>query len=127
MADYLSARGVEVEFVSGLPQVSGLVEGVLREEIHEQTRRAGRSLHRRPRNVAWDNAGILRLRATRTAAERVLEGVDAVVAPVGSTPVNALAHALRGRVPGLHVIGDANIPQTVEQATYQGARVGRLL
>ena len=34
------------------------------------------------------------------------------------------------RVPGhewLYVIGDANIPQTVEAATYQGARIGRLL
>jgi NADPH-dependent 2,4-dienoyl-CoA reductase/sulfur reductase-like enzyme len=131
VADYLSARGTEVEFVSALPQVSGLVEGMMREEVLEQL--AARPAGTRVRFAAaeeiagWDAAGVLRLRSTRTAEERILAGVDAVVAAVGSTPVNALAHALRGQVPELHVIGDANLPQTVEEATYQGARVGRLV
>jgi len=45
--------------------------------------------------------------------------VDALVGAVGSQSVNSLARQLRGLVSDLHIIGDANIPQTCEQATYQ--------
>jgi hypothetical protein len=61
----------------------------------------------------------------QTAEERTFDGVDALVAAIGSVSDNALAAALRPHVPELHVIGDANLPQGVEQATYQGALVGR--
>jgi hypothetical protein len=50
-----------------------------------------------------------------------------VVATVGSVPVSDLAEQLKGKVAELHVIGDANVPDTVEAATYQGGHVGRLL
>ena len=52
---------------------------------------------------------------------------DTLVATIGSTSERTLADALRGRVRECYVIGDANEPQTVEAATYQGARVGRAL
>jgi 2,4-dienoyl-CoA reductase (NADPH2) len=126
-ADYLSARGIGVELVSAPPQVGSLVEGMMREELLEQLAARGVRFVAGEELAGWEAAGVLRLRSTRTAEERLLEGIDAVVAAVGSTPVNDLGAALRGRVPELHVIGDANWPQTVEEATYQGARVGRLL
>jgi hypothetical protein len=77
--------------------------------------------------AGWDDAARLRLRDTQTAEERVLEAVDAVVGTVGSKSVAPLVPALRASVPELYVIGDANVPQTVQQATYQGGRIGRLL
>ena len=100
---------------------------VPKEELLEQLANRGVRFAAGEELAGWDDAGRLRLRATRTAAERLLTGIDAVIAAVGSTPVNALAGALRGRFPELHIIGDANWPQTVEEATYQGGRVGRLL
>jgi 2,4-dienoyl-CoA reductase-like NADH-dependent reductase (Old Yellow Enzyme family)/thioredoxin reductase len=126
-ADYLSSRGIQVDFVALHLTVSGSVEGMMREEM--LTRLAERGVTFTPgQTVAqWDRPRTLRVRSVVTSEERIIENVDAVVAAVGSTPVAGLAVALRGSVPALHVIGDANAPQTVEEATYQGARIGRLL
>jgi hypothetical protein len=95
------------------------------EEMLEHLRGRGVRFSAGEEIANWDRDGDLRLRATQTGEERVLEGIDAVVAAIGSAPVNGLARELRGRVPEVHVIGDANLPQTVEAATYQGARIGR--
>jgi pyruvate/2-oxoglutarate dehydrogenase complex dihydrolipoamide dehydrogenase (E3) component len=76
--------------------------------------------------VSWVDARRLVIRDVQTGAEQIVE-TDALIATVGSTSESALADGLRGCVPELFVIGDANQPQTVEAATYQGARVGRAL
>ena len=55
------------------------------------------------------------------------DDIDCIVGAVGSRAVNDLATPLRKAGLEVHVIGDANIPQTVQDATYQGARIGRLL
>ena len=65
-----------------------------------------------------------RLRSVQTPEDVLIEKVEAVAATVGST---AVAPLLRGKVPELYVTGDANAPQTVMRATYQGGRTGRLL
>ena len=126
-ADYLSSRGVEVEVVTPLPNLWPLVEGMMRDEIAEQLQKRGVRFAAGERLVGWEGSGRLLLRSVRTARERVVEGVDRVVGTIGSEAVDTLSAALRGHVPELHVIGDANLPQTVEDATYQGARIGRLL
>src|SRR5579871_4626365 len=126
-ADYLSSRGIALDFVSSLPHIGATVEGMMLEEMLAHLRERGVRFWPGEEVVQWDAPGQLRLRSVQTAAEHVLEGIDTVVATIGSTSVNGLALALRGQVPELHVIGDANTPQTVEQATYQGGRIGRLL
>ncbi len=125
--DYLSARGIEVEFVSAFAEASPAVEGMMRGEMHEQLKARGVRFKVGEDVEGWAGAGRLILRSILTAEERTLVGIDVVVGAVGSTAVASLGVALRGRVPELHVIGDANTPQTVEAATYQGARIGRLL
>ena len=78
--------------------------------------------------VEWPEAGgPVLLRSVQTGEEQELPAIDTIVGACGSRPVNDLAALLRGLVPEIHVVGDANTPQTCEQATYQGARVGRLL
>ncbi len=77
--------------------------------------------------AGWDTPGTLRFRALQTGGEHIIHGVGTVVATIGATAVNSLGRALRSQVDELHIIGDANAPQTVEHATYQGARIGRLL
>jgi pyruvate/2-oxoglutarate dehydrogenase complex dihydrolipoamide dehydrogenase (E3) component len=126
-ADYLSARGIRIDFVTSLLRVGPLVEGMMLEEMLDHLGQRGARFTAGEEIAGWDGPGVLRLRSVATAEERVLDGIDAVVAAAGSTPVTALAHALRGRVPELYIIGDASVPQTVEEATYQGARIGRLV
>lgn len=126
-ADYLSSRGVELDFVTPLPQVCGAVEGMMFEEMLDHLQRRGVRFLPGLDLVGWEDGSALRLRSVDTAEEQVLEGVDTVIGTIGSTPVNGLSYALRDIVPELYVIGDANVPQTVEAATYQGARIGRLV
>jgi NADPH-dependent 2,4-dienoyl-CoA reductase/sulfur reductase-like enzyme len=127
VADYLSSRGVEVEFVTPLLQVSPAVEGMMLEEMLEHFRARGVRFWPGQEVAEWAGSGPVLLRNVQTGEEQALPDVDTLVGAVGSRPVNALARLLRGHVPELHVIGDANGPQTCEQATYQGARIGRLL
>lgn len=125
-ADYLSARGAQVEFVTPLKQICPIVEGMMLDEMLEHLGRRGVRFWPGQEVVEWTD-GTVRLRDVQTAEEQVIADIDTLVGTVGSKSVNALALALRGRVPELHVIGDANTPQTCEQATYQGARLGRAL
>ncbi|MEN9938391.1 MAG: hypothetical protein RLZZ387_4970 [Chloroflexota bacterium] len=125
-ADYLSSRGATVLFLSALPEVGPLLDGHMRDELIQRLRERGVRFEAGVAPVSWAGAGRLVVRDVQTGEEHIVEA-DTLVATVGSVSEDSLAEALRGRVPELHVIGDANQPQTVEAATYQGARVGRLL
>lgn len=124
-ADYLSSKGIKVVFTTSLGSICPTTEGMLLDEMISQLSERGVSFHPGVELAGWDCAGTIRVRSTQTAEERTFEGIEGVVATVGSASVNALAPALRGLVAELYVIGDANVPQTVEQATYQGGRIGR--
>lgn len=52
---------------------------------------------------------------------------DAVVLATGSAARDELAHELAGRVPELHVIGDALAPRRLMAATAEGYRAGGML
>jgi len=121
----LSSRGVQVEFVTPLASIGPLMEHW---SLDEWTRRfQERGVRFWPGHDVTEWNGALRLRDVQTGAETVLEDVDTLVGAVGSRPVNELATQLREYTFEVHVIGDANFPQGVEQATYQGARLGRRL
>ena len=76
--------------------------------------------------VYWDDKSVL-IRHSRFVEERALAEVDAVVISAGAEPLNRLALELRGVVPEVHTIGDANTPRTVQEATLQGGLVARML
>ncbi len=125
-ADYLSSRAIEVDFITSFPEVGRGVEGMMLEEMAVRLEERGVRFSGRETLVGWEGERRLRVRDVETADERILDGVDAVVATIGSDSVSDLAEQLRGRV-GVHVIGDASEPRTVEAATYEGGRIGRLL
>ncbi|MBM3459699.1 MAG: FAD-dependent oxidoreductase, partial [Armatimonadetes bacterium] len=126
VADALSAAGTRVQFLTPFLTVSPELNSMSREELH--ARLAAQNVQFFPgEDAAGWVSGELLVRNVLTAEARRILGVDAVVIACGSDPVNELGLALEGRVPELHVIGDANLPRTVEEATYQGGRVGRLL
>ena len=58
-----------------------------------------------------------------TGIERRVDGATVVVA-CGTAPDDRLARELEGRVPEVHVIGDALAPRRMMHATLEGARVG---
>jgi 2,4-dienoyl-CoA reductase-like NADH-dependent reductase (Old Yellow Enzyme family)/thioredoxin reductase len=126
-ADALSSRGATVEFVTPYPQISPAVESMMRDEMIDRLGARGVRFHPGEELVGWDAPGSLRLRSIRTGQERTLCDIDGVVAAVGSIASAELAEVLCGRMPELHVIGDAAEPRTVEEATYEGGEIGRRL
>lgn len=125
-ADYLSSRQVEVLFLTALPEVGPLLDSHMRDELIQRLAERGVRFEAGVAPASWLDARHLVVRDVQTGTEQIIE-TDALIATIGSTSESALADALRGRVSELYVIGDANQPQTVEAATYQGARVGRAL
>jgi len=125
-ADYLSARNTTVYYLSPQSRLSITGDGMLLEEMTVRLQERGVVFTLGEEIIQWDAPGKLRVRNLADTSEHVLE-VDAVVALIGSEPINALADGLRSHVLELHVIGDAQDPKTVEQATLQGATLARLL
>jgi 2,4-dienoyl-CoA reductase-like NADH-dependent reductase (Old Yellow Enzyme family)/thioredoxin reductase len=126
-ADYLSSRGIAVDLITPLPVVGDLVEGMMLEEMIGHLTARGVRFHPGHDLADQHDPSRVRLRNTQTAEERIIVGVDAIVATIGSTSQNTLAAELRAHVAELHIIGDANLPQTVEAAAFQGAHIARLL
>lgn len=58
-------------------------------------------------------------------AEETREEVDTVVLAMGNRSVDEVYHALKERVPELHLIGDAMSPRGVHHAILEGTWVGR--
>lgn len=125
VTDYLASKGVKVHVVTPLLSFSPTVEGMVVDEMFTRAKELGAEYLAGYDIANWDTEGTLRLRSVQTGEEQTLEGVDEVVGAIGSLSENALALGLRGKVAELYLIGDANLPQTVEYATYQGARIGR--
>ena len=62
-----------------------------------------------------------------TGEERRIEGVDTVVLAMGNSAKNELYFALKGKIGELHAIGDCLAPRKVEDAIFDGERMGRML
>ena len=126
VCDFLSAQGKEVIFATAFPSVRGTGDAMLLDEfLHHFQERNVRFYPGMELAETFERT--VTLRGVESAEELLLEEIDAIVAMIGSAPENELTRALRGQVSELYTIGDANIPQTVEAATYQGAHIGRLL
>lgn len=128
VADYLSAQPDKtVIYVSPMHRMTIKGDLLMLEEMTARLQERGVTFALAEEIIGWESAGTLRLRNTLDASERLLLGVEVVIAGFGSESCDALADELRGHVAELHCIGDANEPLTVEQATVDGGTVARLL
>ena len=126
LSDYLSALGLEIEYITPATRAACAVEGMTREEMLRRLQDRGVQFSVEEELVYWDDRSAL-IRHSRFVEERALAEVDAVVISAGAEPLNGLALELRGVVPEVHTIGDANTPRTVQEATLQGGLVARML
>ena len=126
LSDYLSALGLEVEYITPATRAACAIDGMTREEMLGRLQDRGVRFSVEEELVYWDDRSAL-IRHSRFVEDRALPGVDAVVISAGAEPVNGLALELRGVVPEVYTIGDANTPRTVQEATLQGGLVGRML
>jgi N,N-dimethylglycine/sarcosine dehydrogenase len=126
--DYLSSRGAKVHFVTPRLIVGeGIVETWTLDEYLRQLISRGVSFLPGFDLAEWHDDHRAVLRDIQTGEEQVIANVDCVVGLVGSAPNEELIAPLRSLGADLHVIGDANNPATVEAATFQGARLARMV
>ena len=62
----------------------------------------------------------------RDGQEESIEA-DSVVLALGIRPVNKLGEELKGKVPEIHMIGDAKEPRTAWNAVREGSEVARMI
>jgi pyruvate/2-oxoglutarate dehydrogenase complex dihydrolipoamide dehydrogenase (E3) component len=125
IAEYLADQGCTVEFISERFDFAGGVEDGTRFMVMQRLLKKGVTVSLLHRLVAVDAAGAV-VSGTFDGEERRLEGVTVVLA-CGLIPDDSLATALDGRLPEVHVIGDALAPRRIMHATLEGARVARAI
>jgi 2,4-dienoyl-CoA reductase (NADPH2) len=69
--------------------------------------------------------GRVELEHVYTGAREVLEGVETIVAARSPRAADELYHHLKPHLARLYLIGDALAPRGIEQAFYEGQKVGR--
>lgn len=122
VAELLADRGCTVELVSEHLDFAGGVEDGTRLPLAQRLRAKRVRVSQLHRLAAVLNGGV-ELIDTATRQRRVVEGATVVLA-CGLLPDDRLATQLHGRVPEVHVIGDALAPRRIMHATLDGARVG---
>jgi 2,4-dienoyl-CoA reductase-like NADH-dependent reductase (Old Yellow Enzyme family)/thioredoxin reductase len=125
IAELLADRGCTVELISDhLDFASGVEDGTrlpLMQRLRAKRVRVSQ-LHR----LAAVGDGAVELLDTATRERRVVDGATVVLA-CGLAPDDRLASELAGRVPAVHVIGDALAPRRIMHATLDGARLATTL
>ncbi len=126
LADLLSARGHQVTLLYGSAQPAQNLGRYILGAILTRLRRRGVVFRHLEEPVAVTSTGVT-VRDVYTFAERQLEGFDTVALACGGESDAELFEALRGRVPEVHVLGDAYAPRRLSFATRQAAALAEVL
>jgi pyruvate/2-oxoglutarate dehydrogenase complex dihydrolipoamide dehydrogenase (E3) component len=125
IAELLADQGCTVELISERFDFADGVEDGTRFMVMQRLLKKGVAVSLLHRRAAVDARGAVVV-GTFSGEERRLEGVTVVLA-CGLVPDDSLASALHGRLPEVHVIGDALAPRRIMHATLEGARVARAI
>jgi dimethylglycine catabolism A len=124
VADYLAQRGRQVEIITPLRHVGEGLGDTTFPIVYQRLFRAGVVMTPNVRPLAFRDRR-LTLRNLYSGAEQTPAGVDTVVLAMGNRSVDDLYRALKGRVPELHLIGDAMAPRGVHHAILEATWAGR--
>ncbi|MBM0124233.1 NAD(P)-binding protein [Pimelobacter simplex] len=126
VADLLSERGHDVTLVYGAAQPGQLLGRYILGGILARLHRRGVRF-RQLEEVRAIRPGGVDVRHVYTFATTPLEGVDSVVLACGADSDATLHAELVGRVPELHLLGDAYAPRRLSFATRQAYALAELL
>jgi pyruvate/2-oxoglutarate dehydrogenase complex dihydrolipoamide dehydrogenase (E3) component len=125
VADLLAGRGHRVEIVTRLRYVGEDLSMDILTPILRRLFSLGVVMTPHVQARAVREASVV-LANAYTGSEELRE-VDSVVLAMGSRAVDGLYHGLQGRVPELHLVGDAMAPRRVHTAMLEGARAARAI
>lgn len=117
-ADFLGEHGHEVTLVEALPEIA---EDVQESVKHFLLLRLKRHEVRIETNTKVKEILQNGVKVEKDGQESQLTGYNNIIIAVGAKPVNDLKPQLEGKVPELHVIGDASEPRKAIDAIEEGA------
>ena len=117
-ADFLSEQGREVTILEMLPEIAVDVQDVVRHFLLQRLYNYGVQIETETTVREITENGV---KAIKNGRELQLEGYDNIIIATGARPVRALEDQLQGKVPELHVIGDAAEPRKAIDAIEEGA------
>ncbi|NLJ56365.1 MAG: FAD-dependent oxidoreductase [Firmicutes bacterium] len=117
-ADFLAEQGREVTVLEMLPEIATDMQDVVRQFLMDRLYHFGVDIETETtvREITADG-----VKAIQDGQEVRLEGYDNIVIATGIQSVRGLEEQLKGKVPELHIIGDAAEPRKAIDAIEEGA------
>ena len=123
VAEFLADQGKQVEIVTGLNWVGSYITPSVWNFVYE--RLTGKGVTMSPMTgvtrVGEDSVEVYHV--VNPEITRTIESVDTVVMAAGGQAKDGLYRELRGKVEGLHAVGDCAQPRDIEMATYDAHKV----
>lgn len=126
IAGYLTDKGCDVEVIYSTPSIAPLIGKYSIGAPLAKLSAAGAQVRVMERVVSIQ-PGELVIHNIYSGAERVITDFDNLVLACGGTADNGLYHALKDRVPELHLLGDAYAPRRISFATRQAYELAKLV
>jgi 2,4-dienoyl-CoA reductase-like NADH-dependent reductase (Old Yellow Enzyme family)/thioredoxin reductase len=120
VADHLSENGKEVTLIEMREGIALDLVGHLQHFLNLRLREKGVQILTSSKVIRFDQKALW---IVSPQGEKKLEGFDSMVISLGSISNNDLFESLKGKVPGLYVIGDASKPREVMEALLEGEEV----
>ena len=124
VADFLADQGKRVEIVTGLQWVGS---GIHARAVwhHLYGRLLGKGVTMSPMTgvtrIGEDSVDVYHV--VNPEITRTIESVDTVVISAGGQANDTLYQELKGKIEGLHAVGDCAQPRDIEMATYEAHKV----
>jgi 2,4-dienoyl-CoA reductase-like NADH-dependent reductase (Old Yellow Enzyme family)/thioredoxin reductase len=119
-ADFLSEKGKEVTLVEMLGEIASDLVVHLKHYLSERLAEKGVTILTSTTVKALGKGYAM---VEDSSGRRKIDGFDTIVLAVGSRPNDRIAKGLQGKVPELHVIGDASEPKEALEAVYEGEEI----
>jgi 2,4-dienoyl-CoA reductase-like NADH-dependent reductase (Old Yellow Enzyme family)/NADPH-dependent 2,4-dienoyl-CoA reductase/sulfur reductase-like enzyme len=119
-ADFLSEKGKEVTLVEMLGEIASDLVVHLKHYLSKRLEEKGVTILT---STTVKELGKGYAMVEDSSGTRKIDGFDTIVLAVGSKPNDRIAKGLQGKVPELHVIGDASEPREALEAVYEGEEI----
>jgi len=123
-ADYLSDNGRNVTIIEMRREVAVDMSPASRYFMFRRLKKRGVKIFTSTIVKAIIDDGVV---ISSGNGEQTIESVDTIVLASGAEPVNGLASGTLGLVPRIYIVGDADRPGKLLQATQQAAEIARSL
>ncbi|MFQ5761676.1 MAG: FAD-dependent oxidoreductase [Candidatus Bathyarchaeia archaeon] len=127
VAEILASEGRNVEIITRMPHVGlDLVTNLNLAYVYQKAFSSGVKFS--PNEfIKQITPNAVTVYNVYTNKERQIQNVDMVILATGKEVNNKLYRQLKGKVPELYTIGDCVAPRKLDQAIYEGHKVGRTI